>query len=97
MKTRTTIACAVAACAGAACSTVPAPATVEADFGNSVRSVIAAQTAVPETLTNPSTATVTGMDSDYGNNVVESLRKDVAKPEEVKRPIVMQVGGTTSN
>ncbi|MEY2919816.1 MAG: hypothetical protein RL261_1121 [Pseudomonadota bacterium] len=96
MKTRN-IAALVAACAAAACTTVQAPATVEADFGNSVRSVIEAQTANPATLTNPSSATVTGVDAEYGNNVVEAMRKDVPKPEEVKRPIVMQVGGWNSN
>lgn len=92
MKTRH-ISAVAAALAVSACTTVPAPSSVEADFGNSVRSVIAAQTANPATLVSPSTATLTGVDPDYANTVVETLRKDVPKPEEVKRPVVVEVGG----
>lgn len=74
----------------AGCSTT---ATQE-DYGNSVASLIQAQTANAETLTNPSTAVVTGTDPDYANNVVIEMRKDVSKPAEVKEPIEMVLWGS---
>jgi type IV pilus biogenesis protein CpaD/CtpE len=66
-----------------------ATTATEADFGNSVTSLIGAQTANPATLTNPSVAPVTGVDPDYANNVVEQFRKDVSKPDKIKEPIEM--------
>ena len=61
-------------------------AAVEADFGNSVRSVIEAQTANPATLTSPSTATVTGVDPDYAQQRRRRrCARTSSKPEEVKR------------
>lgn len=89
MTTRIIVALAVIA-ALAGCATT---ATQE-DFGNSVASLIQAQTANPETLTNPSTAPVTGVDADYANNVVTEMRKDVSKPAEVKKPIEMVLWGS---
>jgi type IV pilus biogenesis protein CpaD/CtpE len=68
-----------------------ATTATEEDFGNSVASLIKAQTANPATLTSPSTQAVTGVDPDYANNVVAVLRKDVSKPEEVKKPIELAV------
>lgn len=70
-----------------------APSGTEADFGNSVNSLIKAQTANPATLTNPSTEPVTGVDPDYAGNVIEAMRESVAKPAEVKQPIEIRVGG----
>ena len=64
---------------------------LEADYGNSVASLIKAQAANPATLTSPSAAAVTGVDPDYANNVVNEFRKDVSKPENVKEPIEMAV------
>lgn len=66
----------------------------EKDFGNSVSSLITAQTANPETLTNPSTAAITGTDPDYANAVIKEMRKDVSKPAEVKEPIEMVIWGS---
>jgi type IV pilus biogenesis protein CpaD/CtpE len=63
-------------------------------YGQSVASLIAAQTANPETLSNPSDAAVTGVDPDYANNVVIEMRKAVAKPSDVKDPIEMVLMGT---
>lgn len=71
-----------------------ATTATEEDYGNSVSSLIQAQTANPETLTNPSTAAVTGVDPDYANNVVIEMRKDVSKPAEVKEPIEMVLWGS---
>jgi len=84
----------------AACSSTPtstAPGGTAADFGNSVASLIKAQTADPATLSNPSGAPVTGVEPDYANNVVDAMRKSVAKPDEVKQPIEILVGGQGSN
>ena len=84
----------------AACSSTPsltAPGGTAADFGNSVDSLIKAQTADPATLSNPSGAPVTGVDPDYATNVVDAMRKGVAKPNEVKQPIEIRVGGQGSN
>ena len=63
----------------AACSSTPtstAPGGTAADFGNSVASLIKAQTADPATLSNPSGAPVTGVEPDYANNVVDAMRKE---------------------
>lgn len=75
----------VAVGALAACGTTP----TEADFGNSVASLVKASAYSPATLENPSDAAVTGVDPDYANSVVIEMRKDVTKPEEVKKPIEM--------
>ena len=81
----------LSACTGTAgMSTV---SNTEADFGNSVNSLIKAQTANPATLTNPSTAPVNGVDPDYAGNVIETMRESVAKPAEVKQPIEIRIGG----
>lgn len=79
-----------------ACTSTTGVSTVsrtEADFGNSVNSLIKAQTANPATLTNPSTEPVTGVDPDYARNVIEAMRESVAKPAEVKQPIEIRIGG----
>jgi type IV pilus biogenesis protein CpaD/CtpE len=65
----------------------------ETDFGRAVREMINAQVADPTTLTNPSSAMVTGADPDMVNNAVKAMREHVAKPDEVKRDIVVNVGG----
>ena len=94
------IAAAVATAVLAACSTdtyLTGPTPTEEDFGNSVDSLIKAQVANPATLTNPSTAPVTGVDSDYANNVVETLREGVSKSESVREPIQIRVGGDGAN
>ena len=86
------IVAALAVVAGlAACSSTPS--ATEADFGLSVDSLIKAQTASPVTLSNPSTAAVTGVDPDYAGNVVEEMRKSATKPAEVKKPIEMILMG----
>jgi endonuclease V-like protein UPF0215 family len=68
-----------------------ATSALEEDYGNSVASLIQAQTANPATLTSPSAVPVTGVDPDYANNVVTEFRKDVSKPEKVREPIEMAV------
>jgi ABC-type glycerol-3-phosphate transport system substrate-binding protein len=81
----------LSACTGTA--GMSAASSTEADFGNSVSSLIKAQTANPATLTNPSTEPVTGVDPDYAGNVIEAMRESVSKPAEVKQPIEIRVGG----
>jgi hypothetical protein len=89
-----TMLCAVVAFAGcSSTSSMNKPTATEADFGNSVASLIKAQTADPATLTNPSTEPVTGVDPDYATGVIEAMRESVAKPTEVKQPIEIRVGG----
>jgi type IV pilus biogenesis protein CpaD/CtpE len=80
----------VAACADT--STMTAPSATEADFGNSVQSLVKAQTADPATLSKPSTEPVTGVDPDYATGVIKAMREGVAKPVEVKQPIEINVG-----
>lgn len=63
------------------------------NWGQSSASLITAQTANPESLTNPSTAIVTGVDGEYAYKVIEQMRGDVTKPEEVKQPIQMTLWG----
>ena len=65
----------------------------EADFGNSKASLIQAQAASPEVLSNPSTEPVTGVDPDYADNVIEAMREGVSTPENVQQPISIRVGG----
>jgi hypothetical protein len=86
MTIRTIVALAVAT-ALAGCAT----GALEADYGNSVASMINAQAANPATLASPSATPVTGVDPDYANNVVTEMRKDVSKPEDVRKPIEMAV------
>ena len=62
-------------------------------WGQSTASLITAQTANPESLTNPSTAIVTGVDGEYAYKVIEQMRGDVTKPGEVKQPIQMTLWG----
>ena len=63
------------------------------NWGQASASLITAQTANPESLTSPSTATVTGVDGEYAYKVIDQMRKDVSKPEEVKKPIEMVLWG----
>jgi hypothetical protein len=81
----------LAACAGS--NAMNARSATEQDFGNSVASLVKAQTADPSTLSSPSTEPVTGVDGDYVNNVINAMRENVAKPAEVKQPIELRVGG----
>ena len=74
----------------ASCST---QTPTEANYGKAVREMISAQVANPDTLTNPSTAPVTGADPDMVNAAVNTLRGEVSKPEDVKRDIVLKLGG----
>lgn len=64
----------------------------ERDYGKAVHDMISAQVADPTTLTNPSTAPVTGADPDMVNTAVNTLRGEVSKPEDVKRDIVLKLG-----
>jgi type IV pilus biogenesis protein CpaD/CtpE len=75
---------------GVGCSN---PTRTEADYGRSVREMINAQVADPTTLTNPSTAIVTGADPDMVNTAINTMRGHVAEPADVKRDIVLKVGG----
>ena len=88
MTNRIIVALATAA-ALAGCGTT---ATQE-DFGNSVSSLIKAQTADPATLTNPSSEVVTGVDPDYVRNALKEMRTTVSKPSEVSDPIEMLLMG----
>lgn len=90
MITRTTIACCVAMTLAACANT---PTATEADYGNSVASLVRAQAANPATLSNPSTEPVTGVDPDYATKVIEAMRESASKPAEVKQPIEIRVGG----
>ena len=81
----------LAAAVLAACNTTPT--ATEEDFGNSVASLIKAQTANPAASSSPSTEPVTGVDPDYATNTIEAMRESVAKPAEVKQPIEIRVGG----
>lgn len=85
----------LAACTSS--SSVTAVNATEADFGNSVRALIKAQTADPATLSSPSAEAVTGVDPDYAKNVVDAMRESVAKPEEVQKPIEIRLGGQGGN
>lgn len=70
-----------------------ASTALQENWGEAAGSLITAQTANPDSLSNPSTATVTGVDGEYAYKVIEAMRKDVAKPEEVKQPIQMTLWG----
>lgn len=70
-----------------------ASSAVQENYGSAAASLITAQTANPDTLANPSTAIVTGVDGEYAYRVIDEMRKDVAKPVEVKEPIQMMLWG----
>jgi PBP1b-binding outer membrane lipoprotein LpoB len=84
--------CIAAATALAGCASQTQTRT-EAEYGRAVREMINAQVADPATLTNPSTAAVTGADPDMVNAAVNAMRAHVAEPDDVKRDIVVNVGG----
>lgn len=65
------------------------PTATEADYGNSVRSMVRNQTANPEP--------VDALPADSGDgaraqNAIDVYRKDVAQPESVKKDLVIGVG-----
>lgn len=93
MTIKITLATAAVAALAACTGSMTKPTETEADFGNSVASLVKAQAANPATLTNPSTEAPTGVDPDYANKVVETMRESVAKPAEVKQPIEIRVSG----
>lgn len=70
-----------------------ASTAVQDNWGEATGSLITAQTANPETLTNPSTAIVTGVDGEYAYKAIDEMRKGVTKPEDVKQPIQMTLWG----
>lgn len=88
MTTRIILTLAAAAALAGCASTA-----LQDHWGQAAASLIPAQTANPATLTNPSTAPVTGVDGEYAYKVIEQMRKDVARPEEVKQPIQMTLWG----
>src|SRR5262245_2656597 len=84
---------ALAACTGSWTK----PSATEADFGNSVASMVKAQTADPTTVSNPSTEPVTGVDPDYAGNVIDAMREGVSKPTGDKSPTQRRVGNQGGN
>lgn len=67
------------------------PAAVEADYGNSVRHMVQAQTINPAPV---DTHAIEGSDGQRLNTVLETYRKDVSKPEDVKKDIIINVSGS---
>ena len=65
---------------------------VEADFGNSVREMIRAQTYDPSTLDRPSQVPVTGIDGEHAGFVLDTYRTSLGKPEAVSQQIQINVG-----
>ena len=66
------------------------PTATEADYGNSVRSMVRNQTV------NPGPADAMPVDSGDGarvQNAIDVYRKDVAQPENIKKDLVIGVGG----
>ena len=83
------LACAVVATM-TGCAETP---RADADFGNSVRAMVDAQTYNPDAARNPPEAAPTAGDGQRLENVVGGYRKDVARGvEDVRRDIVINVG-----
>ena len=57
------------------------PSAVEANFGSSVRNIVAVQTAQPG-------QPAPGLDGNKAEAVLETYRGDVAKPERVERDLI---------
>lgn len=73
-----------------ACSAYP---TVEADFGNSVRHMVSAQTVPSGPVDN---SPVEGTDGQRANTVLESYRNDVTPSQQTPpQPIVLDFGSST--
>jgi hypothetical protein len=65
----------------------------DADYGSSVRQMIAAQTFDPATASNPAELPPEMTDGARLENALDVYRKDVAKGNtEVKQPIIFEVG-----
>ena len=69
------------------------PTTLEAEFGDSVRSVMNGQVHDREAADNPDPNAIQGGDSYRLDKALEANRGDVAKPQQVQRPINISVGG----
>ena len=66
------------------------PTATEADYGNSVRSMVRNQTVNPD----PSDAVpVNSGDGERAKNAIDVYRKDVAQPENIQKDLVIGVGG----
>ena len=68
------------------------PRRAEADFGNSVRNMIAEQTYDPSAATRSAEKVPDGYDGQLGEKVIEVYHKDVSKPKKVTQPIRIQIG-----
>lgn len=68
------------------------PRRTEADFGNSVRNMIAEQTYDPDAAARNAEQIPEGYDAELGENVMKVYRKDVAKPKTIAKPIQIQIG-----
>ncbi len=64
---------------------------VEADFGNSVREMIRAQTYDPSTLHRPSQVPVMGIDGEHAGYVLDTYRTDLGKPEAISQQIEIKL------
>jgi hypothetical protein len=79
---------AVAALAAAGCADTPS----EADYGNSVKQMVEAQTYDPAAAANPPEQAPATTDGARLQNALDNYRKDVAKGAEVKREAEFTAG-----
>ena len=68
------------------------PRRTEADFGNSVRNMIAEQTYNPAATAENGTEITSGYSGELGTKTIEVYNTDVAKPKKVSKPISIQIG-----
>ncbi len=72
--------------------TVTEPVALEADFGESVRQMVRAQTLYPAAADDPDPNPVRGLVGEKGDAVLDAYRKDVSRPTEVNNVINIAVG-----
>jgi len=71
---------------------VQQPTTLEAEFGDSVRSVMDSQVHDRDAAANPDPDAVEGGDSYRLDKALEAHRGDVVQPQQAQRPINISVG-----
>ena len=90
MKIEQTTALAVASLLTAGCADTP---LADADYGNSVRQMVQAQTFDPAAANNPPALAPEITDGPRLETALEVYRKDVAKGiSEVKQPVIFEIG-----
>lgn len=65
---------------------------VDREYGNAVHQMVASQVDHPETLSQPASGPVEGVDPDSAKAAVDSMRKDTAERAHTQQPVIFTYG-----